>query len=299
MRYQAALRPDDQYCNGWASSFCDNRRTTRLVWGQTFTRRSSKYTGVAVITTTHHPPLPWLHADQAFPDTSNGWAADTDAPGLLCAGGDLGPTRLKQAYGHGIFPWYGVDQPILWWSPNPRMVLHVAEFQLSHSLRKTLRKFVGSSACEIRIDTAFGEVIEACAHAERNGQRGTWILPEMVGAYQAMHELGLAHSVETWVSGRLVGGLYCVSLGRAVFGESMFHRATDASKIALAALICFCRQHQMPLIDCQQNTGHLASLGAREMPRQSFELQVAELATLVAPKWHFSPIYWDHLATKG
>jgi leucyl/phenylalanyl-tRNA--protein transferase len=223
------------------------------------------------------------------------WGQGSDAPGLLCAGGDLSTARLQNAYARGIFPWFGVDQPILWWSPDPRMVLHVEEFRVSASFKKTLRKFSNSSSCEVRFDTAFPQVIEACAQIGRNGQRGTWIMPEMVEAYLALHAAGMAHSVETWVSGQLVGGLYCVALGKAVFGESMFHLATDASKIALAALIGFCRQHHLPQIDCQQNTRHLASLGAREVPRDVFESRIAGLVSQTAPPWEFSPIYWNHL----
>jgi leucyl/phenylalanyl-tRNA--protein transferase len=220
---------------------------------------------------------------------------NSDAPGLLCAGGALDAAHLRAAYSRGIFPWFSADQPVLWWSPDPRMVLHVDEFRVSPSLKKTLRKFSKSSTCEVKFDTAFKQVIQACANAERTGQRGTWIMSEMVEAYQELHELGLAHSVETWVSGHLVGGLYCVALGRAVFGESMFHHATDASKIALAALIGFCRQEQMTQIDCQQNTRHLKSLGAREVPREMFESRIADLVIQPSPDWDFSPIYWNHI----
>jgi leucyl/phenylalanyl-tRNA--protein transferase len=213
----------------------------------------------------------------------------------VCAGGELAAARLQAAYSRGIFPWFSVDQPVLWWSPDPRMVLHIDEFRVNPSLKKTLKKFASSSDCEIRFDSAFEEVIQACSTTSRHGQSGTWILPDMVDAYQALHELGLAHSVETWVAGQLVGGLYCVGIGQAVFGESMFHKATDASKIALAALVGFCRHHKLPQIDCQQNTRHLASLGAREVPRLKFETCVATLIKLPSPAWKFSPIYWNHL----
>jgi leucyl/phenylalanyl-tRNA--protein transferase len=242
-----------------------------------------------------NPSLPWLQNGQNFPPTALAWGQDSDAPGLLCAGGGLDAVRLQEAYAHGIFPWFSAEQPVLWWSPDPRMVLQVDEFRVHLSLKKTLRKFANSTAREIRFDTAFNQVIHACAHTRREGQGGTWILPEMVAAYQALHQLGLAHSVETWVSGRLVGGLYCVALGRAVFGESMFRHEADASKIALAALIGFCRQHHIPQIDCQQNTRHLASLGAREVARQMFEARVADLVMQTPPIWKFSPIYWNHV----
>jgi leucyl/phenylalanyl-tRNA--protein transferase len=175
------------------------------------------------------------------------------------------------------------------------MVLHVEDFRVSLSFKKSLKKFAGSPDCEIRFDTAFAQVIQACAVTPRDGQRGTWILPEMVDAYLTLHELGLAHSVETWMSGQLVGGLYCVGIGHAVFGESMFHCATDASKIALAALVGFCKHHHMPQIDCQQNTRHLASMGAREVSRQKFEARVASLVTRTSPVWKFSSIYWNQV----
>jgi leucyl/phenylalanyl-tRNA--protein transferase len=247
---------------------------------------------------TLNPPLPWLQKGQDFPPTAFAWGKNSDAPGLLCAGGALDAARLQEAYSHGVFPWFSAEQPVLWWSPDPRMVLRVDEFRVSPSLKKTLRKFSNSSECEIRFDTAFKQVIQACAQIIRDGQSGTWIMPEMVDAYLALNVNGLAHSVETWVSGRLVGGLYCVALGKAVFGESMFHHATDASKIALAALIGFCRQHQIPQIDCQQNTRHLASLGAREVARQMFETRVADLVMQTPPVWKFSPIYWNHVIDK-
>jgi leucyl/phenylalanyl-tRNA--protein transferase len=250
---------------------------------------------MALTTPSRNPPLTWLQDNQDFPSTALAWGQDSDAPGLLCAGGALDAMRLRAAYTRGIFPWFSIDQPILWWSPDPRMVLHAEDFRVTASFKKTLRKFSKSSGCEVKFDTAFQQVIEACANASRHGQRGTWIMPEMVDAYLALHVNGLAHSVETWVSGRLVGGLYCVALGQAVFGESMFHLATDASKIALAALIGFCRQHHLPQIDCQQNTRHLASLGAREVPREVFEARIAGLVPQTAPPWKFSPIYWNHL----
>ncbi|MGH8821871.1 MAG: leucyl/phenylalanyl-tRNA--protein transferase, partial [Rhodoferax sp.] len=202
---------------------------------------------------------------------------------------------LIQAYSQGIFPWFSDDQPILWWSPDPRMVLQLAEFKLHRSLRKTLRHFQQDPRFEVRIDSAFGQVIHACATQPRPDQPGTWIVPDMVHAYEALHRAGFAHSVEAWVGGQLMGGLYCVALGKAVFGESMFTRVPDASKIALAALVCFCRYHRIDLIDCQQNTRHLASLGAREISRASFVHQVARNATRAAPHWQFENVYWQEL----
>lgn len=242
------------------------------------------------------PPLPWLAPGQDFPSVTETWAADSPAPGLLAVGGMLDAQTLRRAYSQGIFPWYSQDQPPLWWSPDPRMVLQVANFRLYPSLKKTLYKFQTTAHAEIRMDSAFNQVIQACANSPRKGQAGTWIVPEMIAAYQALHRGGLAHSVEVWFDGELVGGLYCVALGRAVFGESMFSRVSDGSKIALAALVAFCRQHGIVQIDCQQNTNHLASLGAAEMPRQQFLQQVAQGQLQAAPVWHFQPHYWQHLS---
>ena len=241
------------------------------------------------------PPLPWLEAGDAFPPVQQAWDARTPAPGLLAAGGALDPDSLIRAYSHGIFPWFSDGQPTLWWSPDPRMVLKVADFRVHASFRKTLRRFARDPDCEIRVDTAFRAVIQACAHSPRQGQAGTWILPEMVDAYCALHAQGRAHSVETWVHGNLVGGLYCVALGKAVFGESMFSRASEASKIALAALVCFCRHQGITQIDCQQNTPHLASLGAREVSRAAFIEKMTPEQSRQAPIWKFETLYWNEL----
>lgn len=215
--------------------------------------------------------------------------------GLVAASEDLSAARLREAYAKGIFPWFSHGQPVLWWSPDPRMVLCCEAFRLHRSLRKTLHRFRASAACDIRIDTAFGQVIRHCAAAARPGQSGTWIGPDMVHAYEALHREGLAHSVETWMDGQLVGGLYAVSLGCGIFGESMFALQTDASKIALAALVAFARHHGMPWIDCQQNTRHLASFGAREMPRRTFLDWVRQETARPAPRWRFDPLHWDAL----
>lgn len=242
-----------------------------------------------------NPTLTWLEAGEAFPEISHAWGTDSGAPGLLAAGGDLTVETLQRAYSAGVFPWYSAGQPILWWSPTPRMVLEVAHFKLHRSLKKTIEKFRNNSACEIRIDSAFREVIESCATSAREGQSGTWIMEEMVEAYVALHQAGFAHSVETWVNGQLQGGLYCVSMGCYVFGESMFSRSTDSSKIALAALISFCRHHHIPYIDCQQNTKHLRSLGAQEIQRSEFLSQVQGHITRHPPHWKFDPLYWEKL----
>jgi leucyl/phenylalanyl-tRNA--protein transferase len=240
-------------------------------------------------------PLPWLDAGEDFPPVGMAWGHDDPAPGLLAAGAALDVATLVQAYSQGIFPWYSEGQPTLWWSPNPRMVLQTQDFKLHRSLRKTLGHFLSNSACDVRFDTAFVNVINACASKPRDGQPGTWILPEMIGAYCALHAAGHAHSIETWVGGELVGGLYCVNLGGMVFGESMFAHATDASKIALCALVAFCRAHGMAMIDCQQNTTHLASLGAAEISREVFIAHVTNVITGPAPAWQFEPVYWQEL----
>ncbi|MEO7852152.1 MAG: leucyl/phenylalanyl-tRNA--protein transferase [Rubrivivax sp.] len=243
------------------------------------------------------PALLWIDDDTPFPPTSLAWGDDSDAPGLLAAGGGLGTQRLEQAYRQGIFPWFAPGQPVLWWSPDPRMVLPVDQFRVSKTFVKTLRRFVRSSGHRIRIDTDFDAVIAACAGTPRAGQDGTWIVAQMVQAYRAWHRAGQVHSVETWVDGQLVGGLYCVAIGRMVFGESMFAWRSDASKIALAALVCFCRHHGVSLIDCQQDTVHLASMGAGPIARGDFETHLSR--TLGAPAiadWTYDESHWAQLA---
>lgn len=239
--------------------------------------------------------LPWLDAGDPFPPVDQAWGPNSEAPGLLAAGGQLDVSTLRDAYGHGIFPWFSDGQPVLWWSPDPRMVLQVRHFRLHHSLRKTLRHFMRTADCEIRFDTAFAQVIHECAGSPRDGSNGTWIVPAMEQAYMDLHDAGYAHCVETWIDGELVGGLYCVALGKAVFGESMFSKRSDASKIALAALACFCKAHAIGQIDCQQNTRHLASMGAAEMTRSSFLETCAQAMQEGPPMWHFDTLYWQQL----
>jgi leucyl/phenylalanyl-tRNA--protein transferase len=241
------------------------------------------------------PALPWLAPGEPFPPPETAWDAHSPAPGLLASGGALDVATLGRAYRQGIFPWFSQGQPLLWWSPDPRMVLRVDDFLLHHALRKTLRAFARNPQCSVRFDSQFAQVITACATTPRAGQRGTWIVPAMREAYCALHAAGLTHSVETWMDGQLVGGLYCVTIGRAVFGESMFTQHRDASKIALAALVAFCRACGMPFIDCQQNTPHLASLGAREMPRKEFLREVNQQIDLPAPNWQFDASMWATL----
>lgn len=216
--------------------------------------------------------IPWLAGDAPFPPLSK---ALREPNGLLCAGGDLSPARIIDAYRQGIFPWFSAGEPILWWSPDPRMVLFPAEFRISRSLRRTLR----ADRYEVQLDGAFADVIRACAETPRPGQPGTWITTEMQRAYQQLFELGIAHSVEVWAEGRLLGGLYGLAIGRMFYGESMFSRQSDASKIAAAHLARFLEAQGFGMIDCQMNTPHLASLGAREIPRGDF---IARLQQLVA-----------------
>ncbi|MDV6345449.1 leucyl/phenylalanyl-tRNA--protein transferase [Nitrosomonas sp. Is37] len=208
--------------------------------------------------------------------------------GLLAAGGDLSPQRLLTAYRCGIFPWFNQEEPILWWSPNPRMVLFPGELKISRSLHKTLKKH----HYEIRCDSAFTQVMQACA-APRKEQEGTWIHPEMISAYTVLHQMGVAHSVETWIEGKLAGGLYGIAQGKMFFGESMFSRVTDASKIAFVHLVKQLERWNFGMIDCQMKTRHLTSLGAREIPRIEFAQILNNL--VAAPeklgKWHFDYVY--------
>lgn len=206
--------------------------------------------------------LPWLRPDTPFPPLERALA---EPNGLLAAGGDLSVARLLAAYRRGIFPWFSPGEPILWWAPDPRMVLFPDEFKVSRSLKKRLAR----ADYEVRVDTAFARVMQACAEP-REAAGGTWISPTMIAAYTALHEAGYAHSFETWIDGELAGGLYGVALGRAFYGESMFARQTDASKIALAHLVRHLQAQGYGVIDCQMNTRHLASLGAREIPRAEF-----------------------------
>ena len=271
MRYQTALRPDELRIVACASD-------------------SNACATVPCMDT--HITLPWLGSGDPFPTPDTAWGDDSPAPGLLACGDTLDAPMLERAYRNGIFPWFNHDQPVLWWSPDPRMVLRTGNFVVHHALRKTLRTFIRNSRCEVVMDRGFDAVISACASAPRQNQNGTWIVPSIRNAYGALHDAGMAHSVEVWKDDQLVGGLYCVSIGQAVFGESMFTVQRDASKIALAALVAFCRAHGMPFIDCQQNTQHLAFLGACEMPRRQFLDLVGQTAPRPAPTWRFDPVMW-------
>lgn len=233
--------------------------------------------------------LHWLdprNPHQPFPAAQ---LAMRDPNGLLAIGGDLSVTRLLHAYAQGIFPWYNPDEPILWWCPDPRAVLIPSQFHVSSSLARRLRK------CDyaVSLNAAFGAVLEHCAAPRTRGAgarpsgsaHGTWLGPEMKLAYQELHERGHAQSLEVWQHGALVGGIYGVSLGRVFFGESMFTRETDASKVALARLVAECLRHEVPLIDCQMPSPHLTSLGSRNLPRPEFEAWLARLVDADVPMW--------------
>jgi leucyl/phenylalanyl-tRNA--protein transferase len=231
--------------------------------------------------------IPWLEPDEPFPPLEN---ALTQPNGLLAAGADLSPERLLSAYRQGIFPWYSEGEPLLWWSPDPRMALLPSELKISRSLAKTLR----NRDYEIRFDHDFAAVMQGCATRgadaadAQTGSAGTWITSEMRDAYQRLHELGHAHCVETWIDGKLAGGLYGVALGRMFYGESMFTRVRDASKIAMVHLVQRLERQGCGMIDCQMHTGHLASLGARPIPRSAFSLKLRELVDYAT-----TPMKWD------
>lgn len=219
--------------------------------------------------------LALIGRDDPFPPVERALA---EPNGLLCAGGDLSVERLLEAYRRGIFPWFSRGEPILWWSPDPRMVLYCEELKVPRSLGKSVR----NKGFQVRVDTSFREVLKGCA-APRSGTPGTWLGKDMQASYQALHEGGYAHSFETWSENRLVGGLYGVAIGRMFYGESMFSRMTDASKVALVHLVGFLREKGFPMVDCQMNTPLLASLGAREIPRQAFLRSLPALVNYSEP----------------
>ncbi len=224
--------------------------------------------------------IPWLTKNSPFPSVDTALRTPN---GLLAAGGELNPEQILAAYERGIFPWFNPDEAILWWSPDPRMVLFPERFKISHSFTKVLR----NTHYQVRTDSAFERVMRACA-APRAGAHGTWISEEMITAYCALHGLGYAHSVEVWCDEELIGGLYGISIGRMFYGESMFSRQSNASKIALAHLAKQLQRWQFGMIDCQMNTPHLASLGAHEIPRSVFLQKLTELIHYAPPEpWRF------------
>jgi leucyl/phenylalanyl-tRNA--protein transferase len=225
--------------------------------------------------------LTWVEPEQELPPPA---AAMAEPNGLLAAGRDLSPGRLLEAYRRGIFPWYSAGQPVLWWSPDPRMVLFVDEFRLSRSLVKTLRRARRDGRWQVALDRDFERVMRRCAQP-RPDQDGTWITPAIVAAYVGLHRAGHAHSVEVREDGEMVAGLYGVSIGRMFYGESMFTLRPDASKCALASLVWLLREQGFTMIDCQQATSHLASLGGREIRRDVFLDRVARLGAQSPPDW--------------
>lgn len=245
----------------------------------------------------HAPELPWIVEGQALPPVSWAWGASSPAPGLLAASSDLSAQRLMDAYAEGIFPWFNMGQPVLWWSPDPRMVLQTRDFRFHRSLQQSLKRWSLSPDFELCFDRDFSQVIRHCAASPRAGQKGTWIVHRMVDAYEELHLKGLAHSCELRIKGELVAGLYFVALGQAVFGESMFTTVTDGSKMALACLVSVCLQHGITAIDCQQNTKHLASLGAREIPRSDFLHNVHRGREQAPIDWASQSLNWTALAS--
>lgn len=222
--------------------------------------------------------IPKLSYNLSFPDPRS-----ASIEGIVAFGGDLNASRIMMAYRMGIFPWYGINDPIIWWSPDPRLILDFDDFKLHKSLRKKIPHF------EVRFDTAFGEVIRECGAMNRRGQNGSWIVPEMIEAYEVLHGMGMAHSVEAYQAGVLVGGLYGVSVGRVFCGESMFAKVSDASKVALAVLIEHLREWGYDFIDCQVPTDHLKSLGAKEVSRDYFleRLAMCQDQSLADSAWKF------------
>lgn len=239
--------------------------------------------------------LPWVQQGEPLPPVTLAWGPSSPAPGLLAASGDLSAERLIESYGQGIFPWFSAGQPVLWWSPDPRMVLQTKHFRFHRSLRQRLKRSLMDSRFDLSFDRDFGRVIRHCASAPREGQKGTWILPAMVSAYEELHRLGFAHSAEVWLDGTLVAGLYFVAIGHSVFGESMFTTIPDGSKMALALLVSVGLQHGVKAIDCQQNTRHLASLGAAEIPRDAFIQSVKYGIEQPAIDWAHETLYWPAL----
>ncbi|BDT76978.1 leucyl/phenylalanyl-tRNA--protein transferase [Polynucleobacter yangtzensis] len=240
--------------------------------------------------------IAWLGPHDPFPNPLLEADPDPSVPGLIAVSEQIYPGQLARAYQQGIFPWYSDNQPVLWWSPDPRMVLKPSNFKCSDSLRKIIRLFCQNSQSQVEVDRDFGAVIRSCATSTRKDQDGTWITHEIMDAYTALHEQGNAHSIAVIEDGQLMGGLYCVSFGGMVFGESMFSRKTNTSKIALAALSAWCLANEVYMIDCQQETAHLHSLGAAPIPRKDFleQLQVSLNQTKIDKSWTFDKTILHH-----
>ena len=240
--------------------------------------------------------ITWLGPQDSFPNPLFEPDPDPSVPGLIAVSERIYPGQLSQAYQLGIFPWYSDNQPVLWWSPDPRMVLKPTKFRCSASLKKNIRLFCQDVHSQIAVDQDFGAVIRSCAISARKDQDGTWITHEIMDAYTALHEQGHAHSIAVTQEGQIIGGLYCVSFGGMVFGESMFSRKTGASKIALAALSAWCLSNEISMIDCQQETSHLHSLGAAPVSRHEFleQLQISLNQTKIKTSWTFDKTILTH-----
>ena len=238
----------------------------------------------------------WLGPQDSFPNPLLTPDPDQSVPGLIAVSERIYPNQLLQAYQLGIFPWYSDEQPVLWWSPDPRMVLKPNDFHCSESLQKSIRHFCQDAPSEILVDADFGAVIRECATSTRKDQDGTWITHEIMDAYTTIYEQGYAHSIAVIEDGAMIGGLYCVAIGSMVYGESMFSRKPNASKIALATLSAWCIQNQVAMIDCQQETGHLRSMGAKPIPRLDFlqQLQASVNQTNIIKSWKFDKQILTH-----
>ncbi len=239
---------------------------------------------------TTQPTIPWLESPEDFPDTSKALKYPS---GLLAASLEINADWLYESYIRGVFPWYSEGEPVLWWTTNPRAVLYLDEFKLHRSLAKVIRKQARDTAHQVKLNTAFENVMRRCA-APRDGQEGTWITEEVVQAYCELHRRGLAHSVEHWRAGQLIGGLYCVSIGAMVYGESMFSIEKDASKVAFAHFVYWLKSQNVHIIDCQQATRHLMSLGAKTVSREVFESEMANSIVQPTLNWEPRELTWTY-----
>lgn len=237
---------------------------------------------------------PWLSDQEDLPNPKTDQELDPRFPGLFAITDSLNSKRLQEAYRKGMFPWYSDDEPVMWWSLQPRMVLETNRFFVSHSLRKKIKSILSNNDWEIRIDHNFENIMRNCAKKKRPDQVGTWITDSIIEAYTDLHKQHQAHSIETWYQNKLVGGLYCVNLGNMVFGESMFSHETDASKLALAGLCAWAITQNIRYIDCQQETKHLASLGARPIARNEFLEWIETQIDLPSPTWQFDKYILQH-----
>jgi len=233
--------------------------------------------------------IPWIDEDRSFPSPRQFIQKNPELPeDLIALSESMDEELLLEAYRQGIFPWYNEGQPVMWWCTSPRMVLKCSEIKISHSLHKKMKQVLKNPLWEIKVDTAFIEVIQACSNAQRKNQQGTWITNEIIAYYSILNQQGFAHSVETWFDGNLVGGLYGINLGKMFYGESMFMHVTDSSKLALAALCAWCNQVGIELIDCQQQTQHLSSLGAKPISKIEFLDWIDSQVNLPPPSWNWN-----------